>query len=126
VLDRAGRFRGLPQTIRTDQGPEFTGRALDQWAYQHGLELRLIEAGKPTQNAYVESFNGKFRDECLNEHWFGTLEEAREIVGSWRLDYNQHRPHSALDYQTPAEFAAAWRSRHAGTARHIEQVEPAT
>jgi putative transposase len=126
VLDRAGRFRGLPQTIRTDQGPEFTGRALDQWAYQHGIELRLIEAGKPTQNAYVESFNGKFRDECLNEHWFGTLDEAREIVGTWRNDYNQHRPHSALDYQTPAEFAAGWRSRHAGTARHIEQVEPAT
>jgi len=126
VLDRAGRFRDLPHTIRTDQGPEFTGRALDQWAYQHGIELRLIEAGKPTQNAYVESFNGKFRDECLNEHWFRTLDEAREIVGLWRNDYNQHRPHSALDYRTPAEFAAAWRSRHAGTARHIEPVAPAT
>ncbi len=70
ALDRAARFRSLPITIRTDQRPEFTSKALDQWAYQHKVELRLIQAGKPTQNAYVESFNGKFRDECLNEHWF--------------------------------------------------------
>ena len=118
VLDRAGCFRGLPRTIRTDQGPEFTGKALDQWAYEHGIELRLIEAGKPTQNAYIESFNGKFRDECLNEHWFRTLHEARQIVARWREDYNQGRPHSALQYQTPAEFAAAWRCRHAGNAKH--------
>ena len=107
VLDRVARFRGLPRAIRTDQGPEFTGKALDQWAYEKGIELRLIEAGKPTQNAYIESFNGKFRDECLNEHWFKTLAEAREIISLWRQDYNQARPHSALDYQTPAEFAAA-------------------
>jgi putative transposase len=98
VLDRAVRFRGLPRCIRTDQGPEFTGKALDQWAYQHGVELRLIGAGKPTQNAYIESFNGKFRDECLNEHWFKTLAEARAIVSAWRADYNQGRPHSALNY----------------------------
>src|SRR5450759_781833 len=70
------------------------------------LTLRLIEAGKPTQNAYIESFNGKFRDECLNEHWFRTLHEARDIVGRWRQDYNQGRPHSALEYPTPAEFSA--------------------
>ena len=89
VLDQAARFRELPHTIRTDQGPEFTGKALDQWAYQRGVELRLIQAGKPTQNAYVESFNGKFRDECLNEHWFRSLPEAREIVGRWRQDYIQ-------------------------------------
>jgi putative transposase len=107
----------LPLCIHTDQGPEFAGRALDQWAYQHSVELRLIEAGKPTQNAYVESFNGKFRDECLNEHWFRTLAEAREIVAAWRADYNQQRPHSALNYQTPAEFVAAWRS----TGKEIQQ-----
>ena len=114
VLDRVVQFRGLPRTIRTDQGPEFTGKALDRWAYERGVELRLIQAGKPTQNAYIESFNGKFRDECLNEHWFRTLAEAREIVARWRLDYNQVRPHSAIGYQTPAEFAAAWCARHAG------------
>jgi putative transposase len=106
VLDQAGQFRELPRVIRTDQGPEFTGKALDQWAYDHGVALRLIQAGKPTQNAYVESFNGKFRDECLNEHWFQSLAEARVIVAAWRMDYNQARPHSALEYQTPAEFAS--------------------
>lgn len=122
ALDRAARFRSLPITIRTDQGPEFTGKALDQWAYEHKVELRLIEAGKPTQNAYVESFNGKFRDECLNEHWFRSLSEAREIIASWTRDYNQQRPHSSLGYQTPAEFAAAWRSRHDQSTKHIEQA----
>jgi putative transposase len=122
VLDSAARFRDLPKTIRTDQGPEFTGKAMDAWAYARGIELRLIEAGKPTQNAYVESFNGKFRDECLNEHWFRTLAQARTAVAAWRSDYNQHRPHSALAYRTPAEFAAAWRSRHAGSAMQIAEV----
>jgi putative transposase len=117
VLDRAGQFRGLPQVIRTDQGPEFTGKALDQWAWQRGVALRLIEAGKPTQNAYIESFNGKFRDECLNEHWFRSLAEARVLIAAWRKDYNQSRPHSALEYRTPAEFAAAFRARHAGPER---------
>jgi len=121
VLDAAARFRELPRTIRTDQGPEFTGKAMDAWAYQRGIELRLIEAGKPTQNAYVESFNGKFRDECLNEHWFRTLAEARAAVAAWRADYNQGRPHSSLEYLTPAEFAAAWRSRHAGSAKQIAE-----
>jgi putative transposase len=82
ALDAAARFRCLPQTIRTDQGPEFTGKALDQWAYERTVELQLIEAGKPTQNAYIESFNGKFRDECLNEHWFRSLPEARAIVAA--------------------------------------------
>ncbi len=117
ILDRVGQFRGLPQVIRTDQGPEFTGKALDQWAWQRGVALRLIEAGKPTQNAYIESFNGKFRDECLNEHWFRSLAEARAIVAGWRQDYNQCRPHSALKYRTPTEFAAAFRARHAGPER---------
>jgi putative transposase len=112
VLDQAGQFRRLPRVIRTDQGPEFTGKALDQWAYDRGVSLRLIQAGKPMQNAYVESFNGKFQDECLNEHWFRSLAEARQIIGAWRMDYNQGRPHSALGYRTPAEFAAVWRAQH--------------
>lgn len=119
VLDRVGQFRGLPQAIRTDQGPEFTGRALDQWAYRNGVELKLIEAGKPNQNAYVESFNGKFRDECLNEHWFVSLAHARAVIGAWRRDYNEGRPHMSLGYLTPAEFAARCRASSPGSA--IEQ-----
>jgi putative transposase len=118
VRDRVGAFRGLPRVLRTDQGPELTGNALDRWACGNRVTLRLIQADKPTQNAYVESFNGKFRVECLNEHWFRSLAEAREIVGAWRAGYNQRRPHSALGYRIPAEFAAAWRARHAGHARH--------
>ncbi len=110
VLDRAAVFRGYPVAIRTDQGPEFTGKALDQWAYRNGVELKLIEAGKPMQNAYIESFNGKFRDECLNEHWFTSLAEARAIVAAWRRDYNEHRPHSSIGDLTPAEFAARCRA----------------
>jgi putative transposase len=122
VLDAIARIRPLPQTLRTDQGPEFTGRALDQWAYERGIELRLIEAGKPTQNAFVESLNSKFRDECLNEHWFASLAEARAIVAAWRVDYNERRPHSALGYRTPAEYAAAWRARQRAGDEHQSEV----
>lgn len=110
VLDHAARFRGYPKAIRTDQGPEFTGKALDQWAYQHGVQLKLIQAGKPTQNAFIESFNGRFRDECLNDHWFTSLPQARILIAAWRRDYNQYRPHSSLDYLTPAEFEAKRRA----------------
>ena len=111
VLDRAARFRGYPQAIRTDQGPEFTGKALDQWAYQHGVDLKLIQAGKPTQNAFIESFNVKLRDECLNEHWFHSLDHARAILRHWRQDYNEHRPHSMLEYITPVEKAEQLRKQ---------------
>ena len=110
VLEDIVRFRGKPGAIRTDQGPEFTAHALDQWAYRNGVTLKLIQPGKPTQNGYIESFNGKFRDECLNEHWFSTLAEARPIVTAWRRDYNEIRPHSAIGYQTPAEYRARHRS----------------
>ena len=110
ALDQVVRFRGAPRAIRTDQGPEFTGRALDQWAYRHGVALKLIQPGKPTQNAYIESFNGKFRDECLNEHWFATLAEARALIAAWRRDYNEQRPHSSLGYLTPVEFAGRSRT----------------
>lgn len=110
VLEQAAIFRGLPAAIRTDQGPEFTGKALDQWAYRNGVELKLIQPGKPMQNGYVESFNGKFRDECLNEHWFTSLAEARVRIGIWRREYNEWRPHSSLDDLTPAEFAARYRA----------------
>ncbi|HHA1259768.1 TPA: IS3 family transposase [Enterobacter asburiae] len=110
ILDSIALFRGYPATIRTDQGPEFTCRALDQWAYEHGVELRLIQPGKPTQNGFIESFNGRFRDECLNEHWFSDIVHARKTINDWRQDYNECRPHSSLNYQTPAEFAADWRN----------------
>lgn len=110
VLDQAARFRGYPKAVRTDQGPEFTSRVLDQWAYAKGVTLKLIQAGKPTQNAYIESFNGKFRDECLNEHWFTSLAQARAVIGAWRQDYNEARPHTALEYRSPAEFAAKHRA----------------
>ncbi|WP_132966389.1 MULTISPECIES: IS3 family transposase [Rahnella] len=109
ILDSIALFRGYPATIRTDQGPEFTCRALDQWAFEHGVELRLIQPGKPTQNGFIESFNGRFRDECLNEHWFSDVSHARKTISEWRQDYNEYRPHSALNYQAPSEFAAAWR-----------------
>lgn len=96
-----------------DHGPEFTSRALDRWAYRGSVKLHFIEPGKPVQNAYVESFNGKFRDECLNEHWFADLKEAREKIEAWRQDYNQRRPDSALGYRTPEEFAAQTAARRA-------------
>jgi putative transposase len=105
VLDRVGAQRGLPETITVDNGPEFAGRALDAWAYQHQVQLHFIQPGKPVQNAYIESFNGKLRDECLNEHWFGSLYQARAIVEGWRQDYNGVRPHSALGNLTPDQFA---------------------
>jgi putative transposase len=109
LLDRVSQVRGYPQAVRTDQGPEFTCRAFDQWAYQRGVQPLLIQAGKPTQNAYIESFNGKLRDECLNEHWFRDLHDARTIISAWRRDYNEQRPHSALGYLAPAQFAASQR-----------------
>jgi len=102
VLERLYSSRGLPETITTDNGPEFTGKALDKWAYQRGVKLNFIRPGKPSDNAFIESFNGKFRDECLNENWFLSLSSAREII---EVDYNQNRPHSSLGNLTPEEFA---------------------
>jgi putative transposase len=105
VLERITKARGLPRAIVLDNGPEFTSRVLDQWAYRCGVELRFIQPGKPVQNAFVESFNGKFRDECLNASWFVSLADAIQAIAAWRLDYNRHRPHSALGGLTPEEFA---------------------
>ncbi len=113
VLEEVAQPRGYPQAIQVDHGPEFISRVVDQWAFEHGVELHFIAPGKPTQNAYIESFNGKMRDECLNEHWFTSLREARERIEAWRRDYNQVRPHSALGYQTPEEFAARAAARGA-------------
>ena len=105
VLDRLADIRGLSQSITVDNGPEFDGKVLDQWAYRTGVQLSFIRPGKPNENAYIESFNGKFRDECLNEHWFISLAQAREIIEAWRLEYNTERPHSSFGNRTPLEFA---------------------
>ena len=105
VLDRIASERGLPGAIVLDNGPEFRGRALAAWSEERGVRLEFIQPGKPTQNAYIESFNGRLRDECLNANWFTSLSDARRKVETWRLDYNQQRPHSSLDYLPPAEFA---------------------
>jgi putative transposase len=104
VLERLCVEHGRPTALVMDNGPELTSKALDAWAYRAGVELRFIQPGKPVQNAYVESFNGKFRDECLSEHWFLSLHEARQVIEEWREDYNQFRPHSSLDDLTPEQF----------------------
>ena len=105
MLEWLREVRGLPEEIVSDNGPEFTGRALDEWAYRHGVKLHFIDPGKPTQNAYIESFNGKFRDECLNANYFLDLADARAKIEAWRCEYNRERPHSSLGYLTPQEFA---------------------
>jgi transposase InsO family protein len=105
VLDRLAQSRSLPKVIRTDNGKEFCGKAMVTWAHERGVALRLIEPGKPNQNAYVESFNGRLRDECLNEHWFPNLLQARTIIETWRREYNEERPKKALSGLTPAAYA---------------------
>ena len=105
VLDRLALARGLPKVIRTDNGKEFCGKAMVRWGHERGVHLRLIEPGKPNQNAYVESFNGRFRDECLNEHWFTHLMHARSMIETWRREYNGERPKMALGGLTPNAYA---------------------
>ena len=107
VLERLADTRGLPMSITVDNGPEFDGQVLDKWAYRRAVQLSFIRPGKPNENAYIESFNGKFRDECLNEHWFLSLAHARSVIEDWRVEYNTERPHSSLGNRTPAEFAKA-------------------
>ena len=116
LLDQAARFRGYPAAVRTDNGPEFTSRAFIAWAQQHGIEHLLIEPGKPMQNGYIESFNGKFRDECLNEQWFTSLTQARDVIADWRRDYNEVRPHSSCGRIPPSKFAAYYRAQQGNNA----------
>jgi putative transposase len=104
VLERLAGTRGLPQAITMDNGPEFAGRALDEWAYRRGVKLNFIRPGKPVENAYAESFIGRLRDECLNENWFSNVKEARDTIETWRRDYNEVRPHSSLGNLSPREF----------------------
>ena len=117
LLDRAAVFRGYPSAVRTDNGPEFTSRAFMAWAHSHGVRHILIEPGRPMQNGYIESFNGKFRDECLNDHWFQPLHQARKTIAAWRQDYSEVRPQSSIGRVPPARFAEQHR-RHAGGAAH--------
>ena len=111
VLERLADLRGLPLSITVDHGPEFEGQVLDAWAYQAGVRLSFIRPGKPVENAYIESFNGRFRDECLNEHWFLTMAHARRAIEAWRVEYNTERPHSSLGNLTPDEYAKNGLSR---------------
>lgn len=115
VLDRIAEERGYPGSIVLDNGPEFISVALGEWAEKHGVELVFIQPGKPTQNCYVESFNGRFRDECLNENWFTSLDDARRVIAAWMHDYNEVREHGTLG-MTPREFART---------RAMERVENA-
>jgi len=131
VLERLRERRGLPQILVMDNGPEFAGQAVDVWAYEQGVKLHFIEPGKPVQNAFIESFNGKMRDECLNEHWFISLAEARETIEAWRRDYNEVRPHTSLGNRTPQEFAACGAALRSPTApfelhRREEQKQETT
>lgn len=107
VLTQLVKMHGKPVVIVCDNGPEFIGRALEIWAEENGVTIHFIQPGKPVQNCYVESFNGRFRDECLNEHWFTSIEDAREIIEAWRKDYNEVREHGSLGGLTPAEFRRA-------------------
>jgi putative transposase len=118
VLERLADIRGLPASITVDHGPEFEGRLLDAWAYKRGVRLAFIRPGKPVDNCYIESFNGRFRDECLNEHWFITMAHARSLIEAWRNEYNTERTHSSLNDLTPEEF----RDAHAFEQRHFESV----
>jgi putative transposase len=109
VLTQLAQARPLARTIVVDNGPEFAGRVLDAWAYRRGITLAFIQPGKPTQNAFIESFNSRLRDECLNAHWFVTVTEAQLTIEHWRDDYNTQHPHGSLGRRTPSEFAAQWK-----------------
>jgi len=121
VLNEIAQVEGLPELITVDNGPEFIGKALDACAYQRGIKLNFIRPGKPVDNSFIESFNGRFRDECLNDHWFTSLDEARKIIEDWRIDYNNERPHTSLNNLTPEEFLAKEREKFS-TGMPVETV----
>jgi putative transposase len=107
AVTRIVTIRGAPRAIRVDNGPEFMSKALDRWAYENSVKLDFSRHGLPTDNAFVESFNGRLRDECLNTHWFLSLNDARSKIVTWRRDYNECRPHTSLGWMTPGEFASS-------------------
>jgi len=106
VLDQVAGARGKPQTIRCDNGPEFAGRMLDQWAYLNRVEIDFSRPGKPTDNAFIEAFNARFRQECLNTSWFLSMVDARDRIEAWRIHYNEERPHTSLGNLTPSQFSS--------------------
>jgi len=113
LLDRLTFERGLPEAITCDNGTEFTSRRFDAWAYPHRVALEFIRPGRPMENGTIESYDGRLRDECLSQHWFASLTEARDILRAWKEDYNEARPHSSLEDRTPNEVAErvlAWAS----------------
>jgi len=119
VLERVAAERGLPRSIVCDNGPEFTSKALDRWAYEHRVTLQFIRPGKPIENAYCESFNGKLRDECLNANWFPTIGDAQRAIEAWRIEYNDERPHKSLDRRTPAEFTKSLQQKNPSTPQRL-------
>ena len=119
VMDRVAITRGLPPSIVCDNGPEFVSRALDEWAHRRGVALLFIRPGHPVENCYVESFNGKLRDECLNQHWFLSLADARLKIEAWREEYNTARPHRGLAQSTPLEFAGRIQRELASTSTRL-------
>ena len=121
VLQYLFAVRGTPEHLRSDNGPEFVARSVRRWLDQAGVGTLFIAKGSPWENGYVESFNGKLRDELLNRELFLSLEDARWVIDRWRLDYNHHRRHSALDYETPAAFAARSVQQASATLRPVEQ-----
>jgi putative transposase len=125
MLEGVAQARGYPGAMQVDNGPEFISRAVDQGAYAHGVALHFIDPGKQVQNAFIESFNGKFRDECLNQNWFVSLDDARRMIEACRLDYNSVRPHSSLGYRTPEEFAASAAARPASPPTPVVSMLPA-
>ena len=118
VLERLKDTYGLPKVIKVDNGSEFISKAMDEWAYRNGVKLEFSRPGKPTDNAFIESFNGRLRQECLNQNWFTSLADARQIIETWREDYNEERPHSSLAHRTPSEFVAHWQQT-----RTVPEVE---
>jgi putative transposase len=122
-MKRIALLRGLPESITTDNGSEFAGKAMEVWAYQNGVKLDLIRPGKPVENGHIESFNGRLRDECLNGEIFFDLADAGEKLERWRTDYNERRPHSSLDDRTPAEFAKIARRQRSFTLPIVRKAE---
>lgn len=110
VLERLKATQGLPKRIAVDNGPEFISKVLDAWAHDNDVQLEFSRPGKPTDNAFIESFNSRLRQDCLNQHWFRSIEEAQTIIEAWRQDYNANHPHSALGYAAPEVFAQHWRA----------------